>query len=186
MKPCLIYRKRIGRLALHAVNARQEQAVRAHLATRSACRAYWEQLSGLTDRLEALEARSDIESSEFFHQGVLARLAATPPGRAWSAPASRLGSRVFRWPFAFPIVATLLLMVGLAFLRWQPQRVPPVAPARVARTTDRHNLPPTLCNYQRIANRSPDELDQLMVEQGNRNPPGTDAWLSASRAGLVD
>jgi hypothetical protein len=41
------------------------------------------------------------------------------------------------------------------------------------------DLPPTIANYQRIATRSLDELDDLLTMQGRRNPSPTPIYTAS-------
>jgi hypothetical protein len=66
-----------------------------------------------------------------------------------------------------------LAIATLSILVRQPA-VPPPAPISVQAVSTpapKSDLEPTVANYQRVANRSLDELDDLLTRQANRNPP---------------
>jgi len=73
MKPCSNNRKPIAWLAIGALDARQERALRAHLETCEGCRSYLEEISTITQKLATTEVRSDIQTSNPFTEESSAR-----------------------------------------------------------------------------------------------------------------
>jgi hypothetical protein len=77
--------------------------------------------------------------------------------------------------------AAVIVIAALSLLLRQPG-VPSPVPGRVqavVRPTLQVDLPPTIANYQMVASRSLDELDELLTQQGNRRP-GPSAIYTAS------
>jgi len=79
---------------------------------------------------------------------------------------------MLNWRLALPLAGAAVLL-ALSFIAWR-SGVPAItqtnAPAAVA-TKGEADLPPTMGNYEMVANRSLEKLDELVTEQGNRNPP---------------
>jgi hypothetical protein len=121
----------------------------------------------------AAEAKPDIQASESFHQRLVSSLRAEPSGSLWQTLAAPLAAARLNWRVALPVLgAAALVIATLSNLVRQPPVSPP-APARiqaVSRPVPESDLPPTIANYQRVANRSLDELDELLTRQGNRRP----------------
>src|SRR3981081_1843275 len=84
MKPCLRNRKSIAWLAMDTLDARDASALRAHLETCAGCRAYLGEISSIVEKLDVAEIRSDIQTSETFHQKVTARIRAEPSLSVWA------------------------------------------------------------------------------------------------------
>ncbi len=185
MKPCVKNQKLIAWLALDALDARQAQVLREHLATCEGCRRYLAEISNVTERLAAVEVNSEVQTSESFHRKVLGGLRSAKPdslGETLAAYFARLN-----WRVALPAIA-LLAVVGVTVAIWrQPPEVssPPRADAQAASGLDADNDPaPTIANYQRVANQSLDKLDALLTRQGNRALPPMPIY-TASTFGLA-
>lgn len=174
MKPCSRYRKLIGLLAIGGLDAGEEHRVQIHLKTCGPCRAYYEDMSHLSRRLEAVELRTEIETSDSFQKSLMSRLHAGSRKRpVWSWPAAWRPTGLSAWRVAFPIgAAVLLLVAALPALLRRPNIVPSAASGAPSQSiaAGQKDLP-TIAGYQWIANQSPDALDELLVKQGNRNPP---------------
>ena len=173
MKPCSRNRKPLAWLALGELDARRAGALRAHIQTCAGCRCYLEEISTVTERLTAAEMTPDIQASESFHQRLAGRLRAEPAGSLWQTLAAPLAAARLNWRVALPVLgAAALVIVTLSIVVRQPGVSPP-APVRIQAVSPPppdSDLPPTIANYQRVANRSLDELDDLLTRQGNRNP----------------
>ncbi len=170
MKPCSNNRKLIAWLALDALDAQRGRALRAHLQTCAGCRRYLEEVSEVTQKLAAAEAGSDIRSSESFHQKVVCALRAEGTGaETWVA---QLRATLSNWRVALPLIgATAIVIAALSIVARHPG-VPLSTPARalvVLTPNTKPDLAPTISNYQMVANRSLEELDELLTRQGNRN-----------------
>jgi len=171
MKPCSRNRKPLAWLALGELDARRAGALRAHIQSCAGCRRYLEEISAVTERLTAAEMTPDIQASESFHQRLAGRL--EQPVSLWESLAAPLAAARLNWRVALPVLgAAALVVVTLSIVVRRPGVSPP-APAgiqAVSRSAPESDLPPTIANYQRVANRSLDELDELLTRQGNRHP----------------
>jgi anti-sigma factor RsiW len=174
MKPCSKNRKLLAWLALGELDARRAGALRAHIQTCDGCRRYLAEISTVTQRLAAAEMPPDIQASESFHQRLVTRLRAEQPASLWETVAGLLAAARLHWRVALPVFgAAALVIATLSILVRQPA-VPPPAPISVQAVSTpapKSDLEPTVANYQRVANRSLDELDDLLTRQANRNPP---------------
>jgi len=166
MKPCSQNRKLIAELALNSISALGEERLRDHFKSCDGCRAYFEEMSRLTNVLSVHGVRTDITASEVFHKKVLSRLERSP-GQA-------VFTLLLNWRLIGPAVAVLALIAACVML-WprqtqMPEMVKHVSPAH---STVRADLDPTVANYQRIVNESPDTLDELISKQGSKHAAPT-------------
>ena len=234
MNSCSCNRELIAGLALETLDARQERELRAHLETCEGCRLYLREISNVTEKLAAVEIRSDIQTSESFHkkmsdrlkaetsvsllETVMARLRAnwlnwrsrkerllTPdlpmnrlvaaPEKAWirfakraSSACSRRQLRFSSWltaRLALPVIfASVLLIAALSLLVQQPDVTSPAptVPQIAATPNTKTDLDPTISNYQMVANRSLEKLDELLTKQGSRNPSPTPLYTASALA----
>jgi hypothetical protein len=177
MKPCSNYRKRIAWLALSALDSREERELRAHLPTCPACRNYLEEMSCVSDKLSACRINPDIEASETFHQKLARRVKAQEAGSCWALPVSG-------WKIALPAIgaAAAVLTALLLVLRPPVGSSPSPSPIKsvTAIPSARRDLAPTISNYQMIANRSLERLDEVLTTEGNRNPPPAPVYTASS------
>jgi len=173
MRPCSRNRKPLAWLALGELDARRAAALRAHMETCEGCRRYMEEISGVNDKLAAAKMIPDVQTSEAFHRRVVARLRSERPSAAWQVLAGRFVAGCLNWRTALPVVGGAALVIAmLSVLTRQPAAVPPasIGAQAVLPPDIESDLPPTIANYQRIATRSLDELDELLTKQGKRNP----------------
>ncbi len=182
MKPCSKNRKLIAWLALDALDARQARDLRAHLETCDACRRYFEEISNVAGKLIAAEIRPDAQASESFHRRLVGRLRTEEPGSLWETLVSFLRAGSLNWRMALPVIgATAALVVALALYERHPgdsSHPTPGVPAVTAMDLKR-DLPPTIANYEMVANQSLEKLDELLTRQGNRNPPPTRIYTAS-------
>jgi hypothetical protein len=180
MKPCSRRRKRIAWLALGALDAREATDLRAHLQTCAGCRHYLEQISNVANRLSAVKPEPDIRTSETFHRALIGRLRAEESGEVSEIVAARLRPLVLNWRVVLPVIgAAAVVFAALSLVAHRRDvSLPAPAPSYTASKT-KDALDPTVSNYQMVANRSLDELDELLARQGNRNPPSP-ALLTAT------
>lgn len=171
MKPCLKNRKLLAWLALGELDARRTGALRAHIQTCDGCRRYLEELAGVKETLIAAEIRPDIQASESFHRRLTARLG--QPASLWESLVARLAATGLNWRVALPVLGAAALVIATFSIRVPQPAASPPAPIRVQAVLPprpKIDLAPTIANYQRVANRSLDELDELLTRQANRNP----------------
>jgi anti-sigma factor RsiW len=172
MKPCSRNRKLLAWLALDELDARRAAALRAHIQTCDGCRRYLEQISSVTQRLAAAELTPDIQASESFRQRLAGRLRAEQSGSLWVTVAAQFAAARLNWRVALPVIGAAALVIAmLSVLVRQPAVTPPtpISVQAVRPPTPETDLSPTIANYQRAANRSLDELDDLLTRQANRN-----------------
>ena len=183
MKPCSTRRKLIAWLALDALDVQEARDLRAHLETCEGCRRYLEEISNVTERLIAAETEPDIQPSESFHQRVVGRLRAEESGSFSETVVAPLRARLLNWRVVLPVIgATALVIAAWSVFALRPG-VPSPAPtgAQAVLTPNvRNDLDPTISNYQMVANRSLEELDELLTRQGNRNPPPTPLYTAST------
>ena len=166
MKPCFSKRKFIAWLAVGELDERRAQDLCAHMETCDGCRRYLQDISAVGERLAAAEPASEIEASGSFHQRLVGKLRAEQPESAWEILASRLN-----WRVALPAMGAAALVILMLSLWPRQPGVPPLA--RVSRpavtpVAAPNDLSPTVANYQRVAARSLDELDELLTRQARQ------------------
>ena len=185
MKPCANNRKLIAWLAVDALDARQEPALRAHLESCEGCRRYLDELSHVTEKLSAVEIRPNVQASESFHQKVVSRLRAEASLSLWETVMAQL--RAISWRVALPMVGAAAV-VALSLFVWHPAVQPPIGAEKAAVRTEKADLDPTISNYQMVANRSLEKLDELLTQQGSRNPSPTPTYTASTlaRANALD
>jgi len=173
MKPCSHNRKLISWLTLGELDVRRATELRAHIRTCDDCRRYLLELSIVNEKLTTQEPIPDIEASASFHRRVVAKLRAEQSGSLWEGLAARLGAARLTWRAAVSLLgATALVVVLISVARRQPA-VPRPVPARaeaVPPSGSKKEISPTLSNYQKVANRSLDDLDDLLTRQDGQRP----------------
>lgn len=182
MKPCVKNKKLIAWLALDALDIRQAQTLREHIATCEGCRRYLAEISNVTKRLAAAEANPEVQTSESFHRKVAGRLRETKPDSVGEIVAAYLAG--LNWRVALPAVAALVV-IGVALGTWrQPPKMAlsphPGTQITLVSSTD-NDLAPTLANYQRVANQSLAGLDALLTQQGNQALPSMPIYTASTR-----
>jgi len=174
MKPCSKNRKRIAWLALDALDVQQARDLRAHLEACEGCRRYLAEISGVTEKLNAADIEAGIQASESFHQRVVGALRSEETASAWETLMAYLAGRLLHRRVVLPVIGAAVVVIAALSLFVQRPGIPLPAPT-VAQPVLKPNLKrdfdPTFSNYQMVANRSLEELDELLTRQGNRNPP---------------
>ncbi len=173
MSTCSIYREKIVELSLNTLDDRLANALREHLGHCADCQQYLFEITGTRDALNAVQIRSDIETSEAFHRRIAAQINREETASPLQNILLQLASVRANWKLAFSLVgATALIAVGLViFVAQSGDRATPkpsVAVKTESRTNRKAELAPTVGNYQMIANQSLEKLDELLMEQGNR------------------
>lgn len=172
MKPCLRNRKLLAWLALDELDARRAGELRAHIQTCDGCRRYLEEISAVTERLAATEVRTEIEASESFHRRLAGRL--EQPASLWKSLVAQFAATRLNWRNVLPALGAAALVIAMLSILVRQSVVSPPAPIGVQAVltpVPKSDLAPTIANYQRVANRSLDELDELLTTQANRHPP---------------
>ncbi len=185
MKPCAKNRKLIAWLTVDALNAAQAAGIRAHLETCEGCRRYLQEISNVRRKLAATEVRSDIQASESFHRRVLGALKEQETLPTWQAVAAQLRASMRNWRVALPAIAAAVVIITAFSLIMRRPVVTPVSPVTGQIATApkaKSDLDPTISNYQMAANRSLENLDDLLTRQANRNPSPTPIYTASTLA----
>ena len=177
MKACAKNRKWIAWLAMDALEAHQARELRAHIEACEGCRRLLEETSEMTRALRKAQIPTGIEASESFHRRVARAIKAEESRSLWAAVVAPFRGAPLKWRVALPVLGAMAAaVVALSVLAPRsrtgnvPSPVPSSARAVSAPSWD-SDLPPTLANYQLVANRSLEDLDELLTRQGNRNRP---------------
>ena len=128
---------------------------------------------GRKEALAVTEPLPDIEASQSFHRRVVARLRAEQSGSLWNGLATRLAGARLSWRTAVSLLGATAILLVLVFVQWrEPARPSPLSTRvqAVLPAAPNERLSPTISNYERVANRSLDELDDLLTRQANRRP----------------
>jgi hypothetical protein len=202
MKACSHNRQPIACLALGVLDAPEERLLRVHLETCAECRRYLEEISKVAGKLAAAEIRTDIQTSESFHQKWVQKLREKAPAPLGDDPFSRFRGSWLNWlnqgvfmirarrRVALPLIGVTVAIIAVwSVLVWRSGISSPApTPAPVLLTKKLHRDPePTLANYQIIANQSLEDLDALLTRQATSNAsaaPVYSALGSARAAGL--
>jgi anti-sigma factor RsiW len=182
MKPCLRNRKPLAWLALGELDARTAAALRAHIQTCDGCRRYLAEVSAVTEMLAATDLAPDTQASESFHRRVVIRLRAEPSGSIWQTMAAPFIAARLSWRVALPVMGAAALAITLLTVLARQPAAPQPAPTVVQAAPPpdlKSDLPPTIANYQRIASRSLDDLDELLTRQSKRNPPPIPSYTAS-------
>jgi anti-sigma factor RsiW len=191
MKPCSNYRKQIAWLVLRALDSSEEREVRAHVEMCPGCRLYLEELSGISDKLSARSINSDIRASETFHQKLVDRVKAEATVSRWAVFRAQLQSAFPKWKIALPVAGAVAAIVITLMLVVRPPAGSSPRESSInsaALPPAKRNLPPTISNYQMLANHSLEKLDEHLTSEANRNLPPAPVYTvsSLSHAALSD
>lgn len=180
MKACLKNQKLLALLALGAVDDQEAEALRAHLWTCDGCRAYWQEISNLADKLAAAELAPEVESSESFHRKVAARIKAERPVSKWTDVLALFQAVFTDWRVALPVLGTACVIVAL-LMGPHRHRISPTTPSHNPGTqvSSETNLAPSIANYQLAANRSLEQLDRLLTQQASRAQSSPPAYTAS-------
>jgi Putative zinc-finger len=174
MEPCSKHKKAITWLALEVLETEESAALRAHLAHCKDCRAYFEQLSNITDKLACTAPDSSIEASEHFHRGVARKLELAQSSSTFGNLSTWFRYSILSWRVALPVVAALVIALTVLLpSRKHPVNPQPLIPlAQIQRPSSSDtDLEPTVANYQKVANQSLEQLSDLLTKQGNKSLP---------------
>jgi hypothetical protein len=176
MKPCSKNRKPLALLAIDALEASRATELREHLEVCPNCRAYFDEIGNVAKSFSELspEKNSSLSTSASFHNKVVNAIRETEAGSFWSKLYDSLRSSPNFLRFAPGVVAAaMLVIIFAALLHPKPdiqQGIVPKATSPAAIKSDK--LPsPTFSNYQLVASRSLEDLDQLLTRQSQRNLP---------------
>ncbi|HEV8542799.1 MAG TPA: hypothetical protein VGR78_10445 [Verrucomicrobiae bacterium] len=192
MKPCSAKRKEIALLALRGLDAREEMDLRAHIESCAGCRQYLEEISAVSEKLGALDAGRDIQTSEAFHQKVTARVREHQTLPAWVGFMENLRLLFFNWRLALPAMALAGITIASLLVARPRHTIPATDLAEVHSSTPapepKSELAPSISNYQMIVNQSLDKLDDVLTRQAARKSPSAPLYTASSllRADVTD
>jgi anti-sigma factor RsiW len=172
MKPCSQNRKQITWLALGELDAGSQKTLREHLTGCDGCRRYFEEISGVTEKLAAVEPDTRVQAPDFFHQRLTEKLRAAESGSVLENAPAWIGRMAPGWRVALPGMAMVLLAVYVVVAKRQPSAhtvVPPPAVVATTTTSPVGDSAPTMGNYQMIAGQSLDKLDEVLTKEGNES-----------------
>ena len=189
MRPCWKNRKTLAWLALGELGEEEAGKLRAHLQSCDPCRERFEELSGIAQELSSPPLAPELQPRPSFHRGLVAALREQHSQSSCDLFATPLWRPVPNWAAA---LAVCLVLVA-AFLLWSPSTRRPgtlsqasSGPPRLASVPTSQEEPPapTISNYRLAANRSLDELDELLTRQARQCAPATPLF-TASSSGLA-
>ena len=179
---CSSKRPLIVALAANTIEPDQKRAVEFHLRTCAECRAYLEEISIVTEHLRAVKIRSDVQASESFHRKLAARLRAERSEPFWISASSYFRALLMFNPGAS--IATGIILVGaLGLFLFRPTSTSESDTSRIAVYEERdlrQEIAPSISNYQMVANRSFEMLDELLTVQGNKTAPATQIYTAST------
>lgn len=171
MKACMHKRKLIVGLAFDALEADQARELRRHIESCTECRDYLAEISRLNSQLRVAEGEPGIEATEAFHQRVMRAVRAEETRSWWSAIATYPGGMRFSWRVGVPGLGAL----AVALVMWLTLAPHPNGRLEVSMPSPAPSspepdavLPPSVANYRVAANRSLEQLDELLNQQANR------------------
>lgn len=190
MKPCVENREQIALLTLSNPVAEPAGELWSHLQTCEGCRRYYEEISRVTAELAAPDTDLDIRTSAAFHQRVVSALRGEEPVRV-DGPIERLRLVFANLGRAWAMVAALAVLLATLAVFLPSHHTPlprPVTANTVTEPNVKSDPPPTIGNYERVASRSLDKLDELLTRQGSRNLPPAPVYTASSlaRVNLAD
>jgi hypothetical protein len=181
MKPCPKNRERLAWLAMDALEIQHERELRAHLETCAGCCRYLEEIASVAGRLRQAEPESGGQPSASFHRNLMGALAKATPESAGENLLARICG-IWKWRLTLPAVTAVALLIAAWWLIGPRAYVPvpaPLAVRPVAAAVPKTDLEPTLSNYEMAVHQSLDKLDELLTEQGNRNPEPSPIYTAA-------
>jgi anti-sigma factor RsiW len=166
MKVCDRNRKALVWLAAGCLEDDKAGPLRDHLDQCPGCRAHFEELARIADKLRSANAAEEIQPSPFLHRRV---------NRALRHEKQSPG---FRWSLAIPAIAMAVFV--LMIFHTAPRK--PV----VSLAITPGEMAPTIMNYQAIANQSLDKLDAVLDEQSRRIEPAMKLYRAGDFALAAD
>ena len=182
MNPCREHQESMALLAAGALSTEDAALAHAHLQTCDACRAYWQEMASVTELLgTAAVGPENVEASPALHRRVMKSIASEIDSPWWSGFVAQI--RAGAWNLAAGGVMTVALVLMVVWFS-RPRTAPIPMPVQTVKSIPaRPDFEPTFANYQTVANRSLEKLDELMTAQGIRSLPPA---LVGKGAGLTD
>jgi hypothetical protein len=169
---CNVHGPRVSPSGLDTVSDPSFQHLISHIQTCPGCLQYFNELSTVTTFLTSTSDQPypDLEATESFHRRVVDAIRDHPRfiPRDWLLTiADRLHFRPQPLRIALPaLVAVAAVVFVMLTFHHSPKPSPSTAAHKEAQPQP--PLPPTVANYQAVANRSLDQLDDLLTLQANK------------------
>jgi len=182
MKSCSKNRQLITWLALDELDASQARELRAHFENCEECREYWIEISNVAEKLTAVETAPEVQPSRSFHQELMGRLRAGEAESIWETLASQLRGGLLNWRLVVPVLALVAVLGAVLPFHERPTGIAPSLKSQarvVSPVRPKGDLPPTIANYQTVANQSLEKLDELLTQQASRNPAPTRIYTAS-------
>lgn len=182
MNPCYRNRKSIALLLLNQLDAEAEQEIQAHLATCRGCESYFRELSIVSQRLRSTRVHDCAPATDAFHRRVVGALKAETLERNGARVPVWLNSRPWPWFLGVPAAVAIVLFAGILLFQ-RPAPVPPTGPVRERPSREsgpRAEVEPTVSNYQMVADRSFESLDELLTAQATRQLPSIPVYRASA------
>jgi hypothetical protein len=189
MKPCSGNRKPIALLAVGALEAPAARDLRAHFQVCEGCRQYHDEIAHVTAALSASAMLPAMEGSEALHGRVVNAITAEGSPPLSEGVAGLLRGRLLNWRVALPVLAALVLGIVLVshFQRPGPDPLPGrLVTAPGPATNKVGELEPSIRNYQIAADRSFEQLDELLSIHARRNPAYAPVYAASSFARALE
>ena len=187
MKSCSHNRSSLVLLAIDGLSASEQRELRAHIRTCEACRTYLQEVSNVTQKLGTVDLHSEIQTSEAFHQRVVRALRVKETVSTRSVLA-QLREALLNWRVALPLAAATARLIAGFMLFTRPSTIPAPNIAKLSSPNVKTELDPSIFNYEMIANRSLDKLDEVLDRQASRNSSASSIYTAANlpQANLLD
>jgi len=163
MNPCADKKEQIAWLTIHALDDAQAQALREHFKTCPACKAYYNEMMGVTGVLGTAQPDQNIQATSAFHGRLVKSIETTPQTRwnwlAWLHVSQNPG-------LTFAVCTGAIALVCLLSLIHPSQ--PSTTLKNANSLTALHVISntetdlPTFQRYQCAMRQSPEALDQML------------------------
>jgi len=179
---CCSKRQWIVALATNALDPYKTRALQAHLQTCASCREYLKQVSTVSENLRGVTIRSDIHASETFHRKLAARLRTERSEALWRSALADLRAMLTSYPRAGLATGVVLVSaIGLCLFRPSAPPVKDVSTKMVfLPSASRPEVAPSVSNYQVVANRSFEMLEELLTAQGSKTSPSPPVYTAST------
>jgi hypothetical protein len=164
MNSCSRNQKQIAELMLDGAAYRESPSLLEHLAHCDNCRRFADDLSLVQLNLKSMEPPSGIETTEKFHQDLVARIRLEKASFSRPIFSGLLGT-IKSWRLIGFGAGALALFFFLLNVIPEPEK-PQKIPVPLVSTPIQKDLSRSVYHYQQVANQSLDGLDALLTQQG--------------------
>lgn len=155
------------------MDAQDARALQEHVRTCEGCRRYLEEIANVTKTLAAMPLAPELEASASFDRRVADALRAEGRTGISALRAAFLRGTRLNWRVALPLAGALVVALVVVSARVRssvsPAHRPSLGQAQVVPAPRlESDLPPTIANYRMLANRSLEQLDEVLTRQANQ------------------